>query len=109
MLNISSHSLLAHKVSAEKSTDYFIKIPLYVTILFFSCCFQDLSLISESLISCISVKISLSDLTASYAWMVTSLSSLGTFLVFFFFLIRLLSLFPSLLLLELSQCEYFFF
>lgn len=42
-LNISSHSLLVHKISAEKSADYFIKIALYVTILFFSCCFQDLS------------------------------------------------------------------
>ena len=38
-LNISCHSLLACKVSAEKSADSLMGIPLCMT-LFFSCCLQ---------------------------------------------------------------------
>ena len=36
-LNLSCHSLLACKVSAEKSADSLMGIPLYMTLFFFCC------------------------------------------------------------------------
>lgn len=44
ILNISCHFLLACKVSAEKSSENLLGVPLYITFFFFSCCFKILFL-----------------------------------------------------------------
>lgn len=50
ILNISFHSFLACQISADKSADCLIRIPLYLIILFSLALFKILSLIFESLI-----------------------------------------------------------
>ena len=58
MLSISCHSLLAFRVSAEKSADNLVRAPLYVTYFFSLAAFKifSLSLILVSLINmCLSV------------------------------------------------------
>ena len=82
-LNISCHSLLACRVSAEKSADSLMGVPLYVTSCFSLAVFNilSLSLIFAILITCLSVilfgLILFGTLCSSWTWMSVSSPRLG--------------------------------
>ena len=84
-LNISCHSLLACRVSAERSVVKCMVFPLYVTFCFSLAAFNILSLclISVNLISiclaCFSLGLSCMGLCASWTWLTISFSMLGKF------------------------------